>query len=317
MQNFDRLIDGVIAVEEQSLKARGRNASIASFRPVIEKEVLHYDILNALDRSGLMQGLTFQGGTSLRLCYRAPRFSEDLDFVGGVDFTSTDLGRISECIQDHIGGRYGLEVNVKDPSEVAKEPTYQGMKTDRWQVSVITQAQRRDIPHQKIKVEVSNVPSYTREITFLDKNYAALPDSFADISVPVETKDEILADKLVSLPACTKYTRYRDIWDILWLMRNQATVNTDLVARKIGDYNPDNYPLQLANMISNLPAIISSEKFHKEMSRFLAPDVRENSLEKEGFLAYMTKSVVGSLSRVDEALYKDKAPQEEGDAFDF
>ncbi|MGX9367273.1 nucleotidyl transferase AbiEii/AbiGii toxin family protein [Desulfoplanes sp. PS50] len=44
-------------------------------RPVIEKELLHYDILFSLDKEGLLDILTFQGGTSLRLCYGAPRFS--------------------------------------------------------------------------------------------------------------------------------------------------------------------------------------------------------------------------------------------------
>ena len=51
-------------------------------RPVIEKELLHYDILFSLDRKGLLDLLTFQGGTCLRLCYGASRFSVNLDFVG-------------------------------------------------------------------------------------------------------------------------------------------------------------------------------------------------------------------------------------------
>lgn len=60
-------------------------------RPVIEKELLHYDILFALDKERLLDQLTFQGGTSLRLCYGAVRFSEDLDFVGGRDFATGHL----------------------------------------------------------------------------------------------------------------------------------------------------------------------------------------------------------------------------------
>jgi hypothetical protein len=48
-------------------------------RPVVEKELLHYDLLFILDKENLLDNLTFQGGTSLRLCYGAPRLSEDLD----------------------------------------------------------------------------------------------------------------------------------------------------------------------------------------------------------------------------------------------
>ena len=34
-------------------------------RPVIEKELLHYDILYCLDKEGLLDNLVFQGGTSI------------------------------------------------------------------------------------------------------------------------------------------------------------------------------------------------------------------------------------------------------------
>ena len=40
----------------------------SQMRPVIQKELLHYDILYRLDSEGLLDQLTFQGGTSLRLC---------------------------------------------------------------------------------------------------------------------------------------------------------------------------------------------------------------------------------------------------------
>ncbi len=44
------------------------NADMAALRPVVEKELLHYEILNALDEEDLLKNLVFQGGTSLRLC---------------------------------------------------------------------------------------------------------------------------------------------------------------------------------------------------------------------------------------------------------
>ena len=65
--------------------------AVIGMRPVIEKELLHYDILYSLDRYGLLEGLVFQGGTALRLCYGANRFSEDLDFAGGESFTHLQL----------------------------------------------------------------------------------------------------------------------------------------------------------------------------------------------------------------------------------
>ena len=37
--------------------------------PVVEKELLHYRILDAMMREGFFSSLVFQGGTSLRLCH--------------------------------------------------------------------------------------------------------------------------------------------------------------------------------------------------------------------------------------------------------
>src|SRR3990167_4417759 len=109
-ENFNTLV-------EQAMRMEGRT----HMRPVIEKELFNYDILFALDSDGLLDTLTFQGGTSLRLCYGAQRFSEDLDFVGGKDFTRERLEPIRDCIESYIGQRYGLEVSVKEPAALRHE----------------------------------------------------------------------------------------------------------------------------------------------------------------------------------------------------
>ena len=59
------------ALVERAMRVGNR----AHMRPVIEKELLHHDILFALDAEGVLDSLTFQGGTSLRLCYGSARLS--------------------------------------------------------------------------------------------------------------------------------------------------------------------------------------------------------------------------------------------------
>ncbi len=66
----------------------------AGIIPVIEKEILHHDIMHVLVEQGALQHLTFIGGTSLRLCYNSSRLSEDLDFNGGHDFKPSDFNGI-------------------------------------------------------------------------------------------------------------------------------------------------------------------------------------------------------------------------------
>lgn len=279
MQNFSELVSLAMTKGSEGL------------RPVIEKEILHYDILFALDQGNFLSDLTFQGGTSLRLCYGSNRFSEDLDFVGGFDFTASRLQQIRECVMDHIGNRYGLEVNVKNPRQMREEKTYWGLKTDRWQVSVTTNPGRADLPRQKIKLEVANVPAHTRTLRGLNRNYAFLPASYQDLLVPAETLDEILADKVVSLSCCQHYIRHRDVWDLMWLKRRGAQLDTDLVARKVDDYQSDDFERALSHMKDSVLGIANSKAFHDEMARFVDPEVRANSIDKPGFLQFLGEGV--------------------------
>ena len=75
------------AYAAQLARTNGRQ----TMAPVIEKELLHYEILRAMEEDGLLGDLVLQGGTCLRLCYGASRYSEDLDFAGGFDFDAADL----------------------------------------------------------------------------------------------------------------------------------------------------------------------------------------------------------------------------------
>jgi len=281
----------------RAMAAEGR----AHMRPVIEKELLHYDILFVLDKEGLLDRLTFQGGTSLRLCYGAPRFSEDLDFAGGKDFATAYLMDMSTCIKHYIGERYGFEVSVKEPQEMAEESKYQELKIDMWQISVTTSPGRRDVPRQKIKIEVGNIPAYSREPQALQQNYDFLPDGYSDTLVMVETLDEIMADKLISLVNCRNYVRHRDIWDLRWLKQQGAAINPEFVVAKINDYTISDYPQKVDKMIERLDEIVRGNEFREQMSRFIPLDVQERTLQKNKFFTFLVKETKSLLSDVKNA----------------
>lgn len=82
----------------------------AGLTPVIEKEIVHYEIIRSLGRNGLLQDITFQGGTSLRLCYGSQRYSEDLDFVAGDKFDSLPLDDFSRTLRCDLLRSYDTEV---------------------------------------------------------------------------------------------------------------------------------------------------------------------------------------------------------------
>jgi predicted nucleotidyltransferase component of viral defense system len=277
--------------------------NVTHMRPVIEKELLHYDILFCLEEKGLLDNLVFQGGTSLRLCRGGNRFSEDLDFAGGKDFSSAKLIEMKDCLQDYIGKRYGLEVRVKEPASLKEDAEYAELNIDKWQISVITAPDRKDVPRQRIKLEVANIPAYTKEAMPLKVNYDFLPDGYEDTLIFTETLDEIMADKLVSLPATQRYVRYRDIWDLSWLKQQGAVVQTELVQRKIADYRLTDYPDRLESMINKIPGIVTGIDFKNEMKRFLPTDVYDRTLGKEKFEGFLVNTVTGLFKELKQKLY--------------
>ncbi|MCE3238117.1 MAG: hypothetical protein K0R24_1098 [Gammaproteobacteria bacterium] len=291
IENFNHFI-------EQVMKSK----NLAHMRPVIAKELLHYDILFSLEQSGLLDDLTFQGGTSLRLCYGAPRFSEDLDFVGGREFSTAHVLGIKKCIEKYIGERYGLEIIVKGPKKVASQSDYTDIKVNKWQVKITTSPERKDLPKQTIKLEIVNVPAYSRTPLALQQNYEFLPDGYEDMLIMTETLDEIMADKIISLVNCQKYIRHRDIWDLRWLKQHDAKINKNYILSKIKDYEIEDYQKKLKNMINQLDDIVRSKAFIDEMSRFLPMDVQERTFKKDKFIDFLISEDKMLLQAVNKIL---------------
>jgi predicted nucleotidyltransferase component of viral defense system len=287
-ENFNQLVDRAMNVN-----------GMRHMRPVIAKELLHYDILFSLEKDGLLDDLTFQGGTSLRLCYGSSRFSEDLDFVGGINFSTKKVLGIKECIEKYIGNRYGLEVTVKEPKEMALQAMNADIKVDKWQVRITTSPDKKDLPKQKIKIEIANIPAYSREPRAIQQNYEFLPDGYENMLIMVETLDEIMADKIIALPSCQKYIRHRDIWDLRWLKQHGAKININYIVAKINDYKVDNYQDKLHFMINHLEEVIQGKEFMDEMSRFLPMDVQEITLKKNKFLDFLLNENKELLQKVN------------------
>ncbi len=290
-EDFDALVE--IALAQGGTK---------TMRPVIEKELLHYDILFALDKARLLDRLVFQGGTSLRLCRGSNRYSEDLDFAGGKDFNSKNLIEIKEVIEKYIGERYGLEVTVKEPSTLRKNPKYAEINIDKWQIAVVTAPKQKHLAKQKIKIEVANIPAYTKEPLPLANNYDFLPDGYSSTLIYTETLDEIMADKIISLAATQKYIRHRDVWDLVYLHRNGAVLDIDLVRQKIKDYKLEGYNAMLDARIISLKDIVYGQAFSNEMARFLDKNTFDSTLATNKFKDYMLATLTKLLTETKNRL---------------
>jgi len=262
--------------------------------PAIEKELLHYEILQALSEADNLSDLVFQGGTALRLCYGAERLSEDLDFAGGNNFDRDSLNGISDTVRAAITRRYDVDVLVKEPKRLVfdhLEPEKQKVAVERWQIKVITMRGRPDIPQQLIKLEVALVPAYTRVIRPLMVNYPELPEGYANTLLPVESLSEILADKLIAFPTA-KDIRYRDIWDLRWIsMRPAQSFDQveELVEQKVRDYGISDYSKRVKSIMSQIGPLVESPEFLNQMRRFVPSDTLSRTIERPDFRTHLVE----------------------------
>lgn len=262
---------------------------LAGMETTVEKELLHYDIMAALSQSGLLAKLTFQGGTCLRMAYGSQRLSEDLDFVGGVDFSPEDYQDLAQVLIDYFKPRYGLDIRVKTPKE--RSFSNSSVSVGRWMVAIETQPQVKNLPKQKIKLEIANVPSYTRNTKVIKLNYASLQAGLSTVLVNCESEEEILADKIVAL-CLRKFIKARDLWDMVMLEQQGSNINDTWVKAKFSDYQSSKIPLIcLQERLNELPEYWSSGKFEHEMRRFLPRKKLEETFERADFMEYFTAAI--------------------------
>ncbi|RYZ98226.1 MAG: nucleotidyl transferase AbiEii/AbiGii toxin family protein, partial [Moraxellaceae bacterium] len=202
------------------------NPDYAAITPVIEKEILHHDIMDVLIKQGVLQRLTFIGGTSLRMCYNSARLSEDLDFNGGYDFTPAQFNGLESEIQKYIQNKYETEVLVSKPSDEKQGNTVS------WKISIVKEANRPDLPRQKMHIDVCAIPSFDIEKRALLNHYTIVVPT-EGILVPVQSLQETLADKLIALAYRAKRIKPRDIWDIVWIKQRGVSLSKTLVEQKL------------------------------------------------------------------------------------
>jgi len=254
MNLFEQTVNAVLANQQE----------YTALRPAVEKEILHQDILRILNNSGLLQKLTFMGGTCLRSCYGFARLSEDLDFTGGFKFKTKDLKGIRDSIKTAIWKKYNLKTDVLDPVEEAEG------NTRTWKIKVITEPFRPDLPQQRINIDVCLLPSHDRRPVML-KNYYGLEAGTSGLIIMAESMDEILADKIIALAFRPNRVKNRDIWDIYQLKIRNIALSVKLLKQKLKDRQIDFTYFQ-QRYTERLTALHSGQKeFLQEMRRFVNP----------------------------------------------
>lgn len=261
--------------------------------PVIEKEIVHYEILRSLSRRGWLKGLAFQGGTCLRLCYGSRRYSEDLDFAAGAAFDRIDFDKVASDLKADLLTAFDVEVEVRPPKKITQG---ERVSVGACRIVVDTAPARRDLPSQKIKLEFASVPFHTSEVRRVRANYDLLPDSYAGTFVPCQSIEEIMADKVVSFANSPDRPRYRDLYDLHWIS-GRPGVDLGRVAvlslDKHADYGcAGTFEEFLRRGRALAASAVESDAFSQQLRRFL-PSGAFRALGDERLLA----SAIGASAR--------------------
>jgi len=273
---FDSLVD-------EALKSR---AELSLLRPVVEKELLHHDILREMSSAGLLSGLTFIGGTCLRACYGSPRLSEDLDFTGGSDFKRSDLTELGKVLKETLGTRYGLKVSVSDPSRE------QG-KVSTWKMSVETRPGRKDLPAQRIHLDICSIPSHDPRHMMLRTLYG-VDMGTSGLILQAQSREEILADKVIALAFREGRIKNRDLWDIAWLRQQGVELPASLIPLKIHDHrrSKEEFRSLLRERVEELGKTeVLRKDFINEMRRFLPVATAAQTVEQEPYWQYLIQVI--------------------------
>lgn len=291
MSLFDRLVD----------EALRNKAVFAPLRAVVEKELLHHDILREMSGAGLLARLTFIGGTCLRACYGSSRLSEDLDFTGGADFSKERLMTLAQVLVERLQGKYGLTVEVS-------EPTRETGNVNTWKLKVQTRPGQRDLPAQRINIDICAIPSHEPRPMMLANHYG-VDMGTGGLIVQAESREEILADKLVALALRPGRLKNRDLWDMAWLHQQGVSLPLALVPLKLRDHRCDT-PRFLELLAERRQALLSEARLHDdfraEMRRFLPVAVVAETVEQPAFWSYLTTLVAEQCQRAGDFLSNDQ-----------
>lgn len=263
------------------------NPHYAGIIPVIEKEILHHDIMTVLVEQGAMQRLTFIGGTSLRMCYNSARLSEDLDFNAGFDFTPTQFAGLDVEIKQYIEKKYETDVWVSTPNA-----NNQG-NTSSWKISIEKEANRPDLPHQKMHIDVCAIPSFDIERRALINHYNLVVPTDG-LLIPVQSLAETLADKFIALAYRSRRIKPRDLWDILWIKQRGVILDLSLLEKKLAARGKSKSDfLQILN--TQLQKILHDSEVHSdfvaEMSRFIPSQTKQRTLDAPEYWPYLQTEI--------------------------
>lgn len=202
------------------------------------KEIIQEIVICGLSRGGFFNEAAFYGGTALRIFYGLNRFSEDLDFALLKPNKDFDLSKYFPFIEKEVQA-YGLNLSITE-KEKTKDSNIMSafLKGDTKEHILMffpneNMQNTTSLKNIKIKFEVDiNPPSGAK----YDLKYKLLPSPH---QVKLYDEASLFAGKIHAI-LCRNWnyrTKGRDLYDYIFYLSKNISVNLELVKEKLIDSN--------------------------------------------------------------------------------
>jgi predicted nucleotidyltransferase component of viral defense system len=194
------------------------------------KEILQEVVLYVLWRAGFFEAAAFQGGTSLRILHKLPRFSEDLDFILLQPNSLFDWGQYLPSLQVGLE-EFGLRSELLDRSRMDQNIRKAVLKNDSISRQLNLKFTRDRGPTLKIKLEIDVNPPAGSNFAY---TYLDFP---LDFEVCHQDLPSNFALKIHAL-LCRPYLKGRDWYDFNWYIKHKTEPNLPHLEAALKQYGP-------------------------------------------------------------------------------
>lgn len=195
------------------------------------KEYLQYPVLEFIYSRKEYHNFVFTGGSCLRICFGAPRLSEDLDFgVPRTNWKKLDLEKMSRELKDYFKNKYLISVKTKYQGKkriylkfpILKSLNIASASESDW---LYVKIEASETAHKKALVEITPVSRFGFNLVI--RNY------------PLEI---LMAGKLNAILSRVWFKgkdsevdiKGRDFYDLFWYLEKGISPNFEILKKTAG-----------------------------------------------------------------------------------
>lgn len=279
-------------------------------------EFLHLNIIERLLQESfwVYKDIVFQGGTSLHLAWRSPRFSEDLDFLLSEDREKEIvkiLSRTAKKLSADVKTKYGGDLELKQKGE------RNGLLTFNFKYSHPEKRGKVFVKTEFLKTNQENINRYESVAKDMDSDYLEVSiKPYATVSsLPMLYADKVLA--IVQRP----YLKPRDYFDLWWIRKSadlpaHTTWKDDFLDKlevNFSIYKTDgkNFVYDLGNKIqADQSKFLDSQQLSNDLKNWLPRKTFQVLMSNNAFkdIEKFVKTELISIHETLEEYYLDSSP---------